>query len=263
MSVNSATMLAEALRLLRLGLSVIPIRWKEKKPVVAWKGFQKRLATEEEVVAWYRRWPAAGVGIICGAVSGVAVVDCDPRNGDGFNAIAPRLPLTPTVETGGGGRHYYFALTKSPITKIPALLPGVDLQAEASYVIAPPSVHPNGRLYRWLRGDDGVGLALGEVPLAPLPLVIRQLIALRHQQEEDTSPRPRNLRDSALTAGAVLSVLTGVRRCGQGWIALCPAHDDREQSLSISNTEGGKVLLHCFAGCSFAEILAALRGEAT
>lgn len=37
--------------------------------------------------------------------------------------------------------------------------------------------------------------------------------------------------------------------------ACCPAHSDKHPSLSICFTKDGKVLLHCFAGCSTAEVL--------
>ena len=50
-----------------------------------------------------------------------------------------------------------------------------------------------------------------------------------------------------------------VRRDGGGWKAQCPAHEDRKPSLSVNYADAaGKVLLHCHAGCSYAEILAAL-----
>ncbi|MEM3146944.1 MAG: hypothetical protein QXY94_05295, partial [Archaeoglobaceae archaeon] len=42
------------------------------------------------------------------------------------------------------------------------------------------------------------------------------------------------------------------------WLALCPAHDDSEPSLSITLSETGKVLLHCFAGCDITQICDAL-----
>lgn len=42
-----------------------------------------------------------------------------------------------------------------------------------------------------------------------------------------------------------------------GYMALCPAHEDRTPSLSISDGDGGHVLLHCFAGCNTADVLAA------
>jgi len=47
------------------------------------------------------------------------------------------------------------------------------------------------------------------------------------------------------------------RPCQGGWMARCPAHDDRKPSLSISECEGG-ILVHCHAGCSQAEVIAAL-----
>ena len=49
------------------------------------------------------------------------------------------------------------------------------------------------------------------------------------------------------------------RRVGLGWIACCPAHDDRTPSLSIQTGTGGKLLVHCHAGCEQADVLAALR----
>ena len=47
------------------------------------------------------------------------------------------------------------------------------------------------------------------------------------------------------------------RRCGNGYIDVCPAHEDRTPSLSISEGEDGKILLHCFAGRGFDEIISA------
>jgi hypothetical protein len=60
-----------------------------------------------------------------------------------------------------------------------------------------------------------------------------------------------------MTAEAVLARLKGVKRSGSGWIALCPAHPDRNPSLSIREHDG-KILLHCFAGCTIEAICAAL-----
>ena len=57
---------------------------------------------------------------------------------------------------------------------------------------------------------------------------------------------------------ALLSQLSGVKPTGRDeWSAHCPAHEDRNPSLSI-RLEGGKILLHCFAGCSVNEIIAPL-----
>jgi DNA primase len=52
----------------------------------------------------------------------------------------------------------------------------------------------------------------------------------------------------------------GARRSGSSWMARCPAHDDRNPSLSIREVEG-KVLLHCHAGCSQRDVIDALKAR--
>lgn len=56
----------------------------------------------------------------------------------------------------------------------------------------------------------------------------------------------------------VLARLESVRPCGNGWVARCPAHHDRNASLSIGDGEGGRLLFHCFAGCTYRAIVDAL-----
>jgi hypothetical protein len=56
----------------------------------------------------------------------------------------------------------------------------------------------------------------------------------------------------------VLERLDHVKRNGSGWIARCPAHEDRKPSLAIAAGDDGRVLLTCHAGCDVELILAAL-----
>ena len=56
----------------------------------------------------------------------------------------------------------------------------------------------------------------------------------------------------------VLSRLQGVKRSGTGYVALCPAHNDRHPSLSIDELSDGRVLLHCWAGCDTESIVSAI-----
>lgn len=56
----------------------------------------------------------------------------------------------------------------------------------------------------------------------------------------------------------VLGRLKGVKPFNDGWKAICPAHKDLQASLKIDLKDDGKVLLHCYAGCSTAEIVAEL-----
>ena len=62
-----------------------------------------------------------------------------------------------------------------------------------------------------------------------------------------------------MNATALLDRLDRVRQVGPGrWIACCPAHGDKSPSLSIRETEDGRILLHDFAGCDTASVLSAL-----
>jgi len=56
-----------------------------------------------------------------------------------------------------------------------------------------------------------------------------------------------------------LARLTRARRSGNGkWMAKCPVHGrDRSPSLSITDMGGGDTRIHCFAGCSQKDVLAA------
>lgn len=50
----------------------------------------------------------------------------------------------------------------------------------------------------------------------------------------------------------------GGRRSGAGWVCRCPAHDDGRPSLSLGIGADGRLLLHCFAGCYFRDVISAL-----
>ena len=56
----------------------------------------------------------------------------------------------------------------------------------------------------------------------------------------------------------VLAKLPSAKKSGKGWLACCPAHDDRNPSLSVSEGDDGTALLKCHTGCTMAAILAAV-----
>lgn len=56
-----------------------------------------------------------------------------------------------------------------------------------------------------------------------------------------------------------LSRLHKVKRTGQGtWLACCPAHGDKNPSMSVKEGDDGRVLVNCFAGCAVGEIAGAI-----
>lgn len=56
----------------------------------------------------------------------------------------------------------------------------------------------------------------------------------------------------------LLDRLEGVKTTRGGWVARCPAHDDRSPSLSVGEGLNGRALLHCHAGCSTESVLNAI-----
>ena len=59
-----------------------------------------------------------------------------------------------------------------------------------------------------------------------------------------------------MTPEEFVSRLKGVKRNGTGkWMACCPAHNDSDPSLAIGQTNTGKILLRCFAGCSALDVV--------
>ena len=61
-----------------------------------------------------------------------------------------------------------------------------------------------------------------------------------------------------MTFEEILAKLDGVRGTGGKYTAKCPAHDDRNASLSISQADDGKILVNCFVGCKLGSIALAM-----
>jgi hypothetical protein len=157
--------LAYALWYAQLGFRVIPLRERDKRPLI--DDWPNKATTDEATIrGWWRKWPKANIGIATGRYRDgyFCVLDFDPRHGGNWYGDMSEdiLPPTWVVHTGGGGRHYYYkTLELLPSAKLPD---GVDLKGDGGYVVAPPSIHPEGEPYVWQ-----VGSAPSECPLAPLP----------------------------------------------------------------------------------------------
>lgn len=61
-----------------------------------------------------------------------------------------------------------------------------------------------------------------------------------------------------MTIDEIVSRLGKAKKVGDGYKALCPGHDDKSPSLSISLGSDGKILVKCFAGCSTISIVNAI-----
>lgn len=130
------------------GFSVIPLQPRGKKPVVAWKEFQSRRPTDEELVAWFSTPESRNIGIVTGAISGITVIDTDSRDAIDL-ATKLGIPTCPVVSTSKG-LHFYCAYEQG-VGNFQKRddLPGIDLRGDGGYVVGPPSIHESGAAYNW------------------------------------------------------------------------------------------------------------------
>ncbi len=160
---------AAALAYLARGWSVVPMRERSKRPIIAWQGYQQQRPEVSDVEHWFSRWPDANVGIVTGMLSGLVVLDVDVAHG-GAESMAEltrdRGPLPDTVEalSGGGGRHIYFEHPGGRVPNRVELFRGIDLRGDGGVIVAPPSTHPSGQPYRWRPGRSPGALALAALP---------------------------------------------------------------------------------------------------
>ena len=138
-----------ALSYLKQGLSIIPLKHGEKIPLLqSWKEYQTRKPTEAEVREWWTKHPTANIGIVTGPISGVAVVDLDGP--DGLNA-AKSISISSSVRSlTGNGEHLWFKYPTAGVSNAARLYPGLDIRGAGGYVLGAPSIHSNGKRYRWI-----------------------------------------------------------------------------------------------------------------
>lgn len=162
-----------ALAYARIGLAVFPVsshgRTSEdyKRPMVK-NGFHDATTDLDTINKWWERWPDANIGIVTGKPSGgVFVIDLDVKEEEGVDGRETirdwerehgKLPEETMLSiTGGGGYHIFFRSDGREIPCVRDLFKnksGVDVRGDGGYIVAPPSIHINGRHYEWELGPD-------------------------------------------------------------------------------------------------------------
>lgn len=154
----SPDLLAAALAYAGDGLPVFPCDAGSKRPLTE-HGFTDASLDPATIAGWWRRWPAAMIGMPTGEPSGIWVLDVDDP--DLFATSALSLPRTREVTTGKGFHLHWRRDSASPVRNAQRHprtgwpfpdLPGAEARGDGGYVILPPSRHPSGRLYTW--ADD-------------------------------------------------------------------------------------------------------------
>ena len=179
-----------ALRYAGLGLAVLPLKppgmpgqkKPGKEPLTA-HGVLDATTDQAVISQWWDRYPDANIGISTGSRSGgLVVIDLDideARDLNGYEVLKEwqqehgELPETWQSITGRGGYHIFYKDAARNSNKA-GLYEGVDIRGENGYVVAPPSVHENGRRYEWEQGPGDLEIAqvngrVAEFMLGPLP----------------------------------------------------------------------------------------------
>jgi hypothetical protein len=146
------------------GLSILPLRPGDKRPVGRWKPLQQKPMDPATAALWWggRIEVPYGIGIIGGAISGgLTVLDIEPENVAWARAAVP-LPETATVQTARGGLHVYCRGSQRCGKLIFEDRVLGDVRSNGGFVAAPPTVIKSGR-YVWNAADWRVS------DLAPTP----------------------------------------------------------------------------------------------
>jgi len=128
-----------------LGFNIIPLKTKSKEPRVPWKEFQSKVYDGEFV-------ETDNIAIICGKISNnLVVIDLDDPSliDELFHNKERLLNKTLVVQTARGTHIYCRPLAQMPrTTKLhDDKGRGIDIKGEGGYVVAAPSVHPDGTRY--------------------------------------------------------------------------------------------------------------------
>lgn len=145
-------MLPYALQYAQAGLRVFPLSPCDKTPLRGTSGCKEATDDISQVTKWWFDNPFCNIGIATG--NGIVVIDVDEGEGKSgeasigqWQSINGKLPDTITSITGKGGRHIIYKSDCDYNNRV-GIIPNVDIRGIGGYIVAPPSVHPNGTRYK-------------------------------------------------------------------------------------------------------------------
>lgn len=152
-----------------MGLALIPLRKRSKEPATE-HGLKDWTDDPKGVREWLNLHRENNIAAVLGKPSGNVIVidiDRDDEMGyDGYESLRDwerqhgDLPETVSAITGRGGYHLYYRIAQDRLIK-PSVNSElhIDIRAEGSYAMLPPSVHPNGNIMQWENHPDDYEIA--------------------------------------------------------------------------------------------------------
>ena len=278
----------------KMGLPVVPCRGKA--PVL--RAWQARHAppNDEEIAEWLAKWPDLNVGLVLGSASGIVGIDVDGEaawkklqeisGGD--------VPNTWMYKTPGSdvGRRLLYKIPDGAgkaakwVEKLPGEHSELAFLGDGQQTILPPSVHPNGRKYVWIKDHTPSDVSIANAP----QWLYEQMLGQKNKPSKASRPhgvikRPSREENDVLERlkrcrrFAEASALQGAEGVSEdewfSWISLLvnagqaeaaiafsrksDKHDDRSQAriqLLFANAgmEGGPMMRCSTFGCTEEEI---------
>ena len=231
------------------GWPVLPLIPNDKRPLTK-HGLKDASTDLEQIAEWWSREPNANVGLRTGIAFDVLDID-GPEGIDELNRLFDLHGYSdpgPVSVTGKGGRHFLYAPTGHGNRA--RLYPSIDYRGEGGYIVAPPSIHPNGTTYEWLdaliyewpdmpEGCDGFGPERG---LVTTPLWLAEALAPPKVTSPVSSITPvRTERGKAALREGVLDVVrqavTGERNHRLNWAAYTLGQHVANGTLDLSDVD--------------------------
>ena len=226
------------------GMAVFPLKPREKKPLTK-HGVKDATTDFDQIEKWWKRNPNANIGIACGQASGgLLVIDVDERsNGvSGFDSLHEwesengELPETSRTITGKGGSHILFRVPHKEANRVD-LLEGVDIRSDGGYIVAPPSIHPNGNTYEWEYDPEEYGIAEADETVLSLLSVGKKVDVNKFTSPEKIPDGQRND-----TIHSVACSLQSRGLADSAILAACLAENEAQCNPPMSEEEVTKIV---------------------
>lgn len=194
--------LVAALDFAARGFAVFPCLERSKAPACG-RGFHDATTNPATLRRWFGSYHRYNIGIATGIISSIWVLDVD--GADGAAALAELeskfgpLPPTSTVITAAGC-HLWFRADRPMPSTAGRIGFHLDTRADGGYVLAPPSLHPDGPSYRFGNGE-------------PLALAPEWLIQRACHKPDSASPIKMIADRSLITSPTAYGRAALVREC--------------------------------------------------
>lgn len=227
------------------GISVIPLKYRSKKPIVKWKRYQEQLPTIDQLIKWFTG-PKRNLALITG--NNLAVLDFDnPQQYAEWYCwqIEHNLTVTETyMVQSARGLHLYYWIQDNfePVKSVEPY----EIKSHGRMINIPPSVHPSGIPYKAVNSPDKIKTISS----------IEQLLTfspVKLQRPRANLNNPWRLlsdnKKQPIERVDLLALFPNARQTddtGRYWLCSCPFHGHRSNFWLDTELN----ICGCYAGCT-------------